>query len=110
MDIDLAEGLTQQIDKLVAEIAPEAGRRGMYGGIMFELELGVPRTAICGHFVYKDHVSLEFSHGVHLSDPNGVLEGGGKHRRHIKLRDSNDLEVKAVRRFLELAFVQGVPT
>lgn len=109
MDADVCETITGSIDEMVADIAPDAGSRGMYGGTMFELELGDPHTAICGHFVYKNHISLEFSHGARLVDTAGVLEGGGKSRRHLKLRDLSDLDEKKVRGFLVAAFELGVP-
>ena len=80
-----------------------AGRRGMYGGIVFEKEAGNHSTMVCGHFVYKKHVSLEFSKGYRLDDPDDVLEGNGKYRRHIKLYAPKDIETKLVRSMLRRA-------
>ena len=100
----MAEQLTGEIDSIIEEICPGAGRRSMYGGIVFELEAGNPKTLVCGHFVYKNHVSLEFSKGNELRDPNGVLEGKGKYRRHIKLTQQSDIDEKFVRSMIEQAF------
>ncbi len=98
------EPLTEEIDAMIAEVCPGAGRRSMYGGIVFELEPGNPKTMICGHFVYKNHVSLEFTKGIELRDPKGVLEGKGKYRRHLKLTRQGDIVEKSVRSMIEQAF------
>jgi len=99
-----AEAITSAIDALVAEHCPSAGRRPMYGGIVFEKEPGVHKTMVCGHFTYKQHVSLEFGKGYLLEDPAGVLEGKGKYRRHIKLTKAADVESRDVSAMLERAF------
>ena len=36
--------------------------------------------------VFKDHTNVGFFHGAHLADPTRLLEGTGKHMRHVKLR------------------------
>ena len=99
-----AEEITSELDNIIRDVYPDAGRRGMYGGVVFEKEAGNHSTMVCGHFVYKQHVSLEFSKGYLLEDPAGVLEGSGKYRRHIKLTDVTDIEDKQVRAMLERAF------
>ena len=99
-----AEQITDAIDAIVADECPSAGRRPMYGGIVFEREPGVHETMVCGHFVYKKHVTLEFGRGYRFSDPGSVLEGKGKYRRHIKLTSLGDFESKFVRAMIEQAF------
>jgi hypothetical protein len=99
-----AEPLTDEIDSIIAQVCPNAGRRSMYGGVVFETEPGNHKTLVCGHFVYKNHVSLEFSQGHALHDPDGILEGKGKYRRHIKLTRQNDIDDKSVRSFIKQAF------
>ena len=69
-----------------------------YGGILFAAP--VP---FCGIFVYKQHVSVEFSHGAKIVDPHGLLEGKGKGRRHVKLHTLEDLEKKYLTDYLRLA-------
>ncbi len=99
-----AEQLTREIDALIADVCPTAGRRAMYGGIVCELQAGNHQTMVCGYFVYKNHVSLEFTKGAELHDPDGVLEGKGKYRRHIKLDRESDIAGKSVRSMLVRAF------
>ena len=99
-----AEEITREIDAIIADVCPGAGRRSMYGGIVFEREPGVHKTMVCGHFVYRNHVSLEFGDGYKFRDPESVLEGKGKYRRHIKLTGAGDIDAKSVRAMIEQAF------
>ena len=69
-----------------------------YGGILF----AAPEP-FCGIFVYKQHVSVEFSHGAKIADPHGLLEGKGKGRRHLKLHTLEDVENKYLTDYLRLA-------
>ena len=96
--------LTQWLITTVARHAPKAGHRPMYGGIVFERELGTPKTCVCGIYAYNEHMSVEFTHGAAFSDPLGVLEGAGKHRRHIKLRSMGDILAKDVEGYIVRAF------
>lgn len=61
-----------------------------YGGLVFEIS----NTLIGAIFVYKKHISIEFSFGYQFEDPDLLLEGGGKYRRHIKIFKQEDIEDK----------------
>ena len=63
-----------------------------YGGIVYSFS----GSLIGGIFLYKNHLSIEFSYGTYFSDPYKVLEGQGKGRRHIKITDAKDIEKKSV--------------
>jgi len=63
---------------------------------MFSLE----ERDIGGIFASKKHVSFEFGNGSSLDDPNGVLEGTGKSRRHLKLTSLTDVREKNVKHFV----------
>ncbi len=90
--------IVQQVRELVNSISPDIGERVMYGGIMFTLD-----TDFGGVFVYKNHVSVEFGNGVHMRDPEGLLEGRGKLRRHIKLHSLDDIENRQLASFIRQA-------
>jgi hypothetical protein len=102
--LGLAEQITRELDEIIEDVCPGVGRRPMYGGIVFEKQAGKHDTMVCGRFVYKQHVSLEFSRGTEMDDPDGILEGKGKYRRHIKLVDPADIRDKSVRSYVEQAF------
>ncbi|MCF6283981.1 MAG: DUF1801 domain-containing protein [Candidatus Hydrogenedentes bacterium] len=73
----------------------------MYGGLVFKLS----GELIAGIFPYKEHISIEFSHGVDFRDPSGVLEGKGKKRRHLKIIEKQDIDTKNVGVFVAQALI-----
>jgi hypothetical protein len=81
---------------IVLKTHPKVSERIMYGGIMFTLtkDLG-------GLFVNKNHISFEFSEGYIFKDPDRLLEGSGKFRRHLKLNNLADVKEKDVSFFVE---------
>lgn len=46
--------------------------------------------------VYTAHVNVGFFYGAYLPDPSGILEGTGKHMRHVKLRPGADHNDQAI--------------
>ena len=96
--------LVTRIRNLVLGVDDRITEELKYGGILFSA--GAP---FCGLFSYARHVSLEFSRGAELDDPNGVLEGDGKKRRHIKLVGQPDLFQKNLRDYVSQAFQRNQP-
>lgn len=45
---------------------------------------------------FKAHVSVGFYEGASLPDPAGLLEGGGKRMRHVKLRWGQPIDEAAL--------------
>ncbi|PID66887.1 MAG: hypothetical protein CR975_00750 [Gammaproteobacteria bacterium] len=101
-DLMLSDGdkyaLLQLLRQVVMKCCPAVAERVMYGGIMFSLA-----KDFGGLFVYKKHISFEFTQGYRLQDPNAWLEGKGKFRRHLKLVSNGDIERKQVAYFVEQA-------
>lgn len=88
--------ILQKLREIVFENYPNSKERMMYGGILFSLD-----DDYGGVFVYKNHVSFEFSNGYTFDDPKKVLEGGGKYRRHVKFKSIDDVETKQVDFFVK---------
>lgn len=61
-----------------------------YDGLVFNLS----GALIGGIFSYKEHLSIEFSSGADFSVANSNLEGGGKKRRHLKIKTKHDIAQK----------------
>lgn len=91
--------VAQGLRDVVLSVSPDVFEEVKYGGFLFSAD-----SPFCGVFSYAHHVSLELSEGARLADPHQVLEGSGKHRRHIKLRATTDVEGKHVREYVESAF------
>ena len=68
---------------------------------------GVGPKKMSQHFCYlapfKRHLNFGFFYGAHLPDPHGLLEGGGKDLRHVKIRQLSELERPALRQLVEAA-------
>jgi hypothetical protein len=52
------------------------------------------KKRICLFGGFKGHVGLELFYGSHLDDPKAVLEGEGKHTRHIKYRSVDEIDAE----------------
>jgi len=70
-----------------------------YGGLVFSLS----DQLVGGIYVYKNHLSIEFSNGAAFSDVNKIMEGKGKKRRHIKIVTIDDLSEKNAVYFIDQA-------
>ncbi|MEE9454329.1 MAG: DUF1801 domain-containing protein [Paracoccaceae bacterium] len=93
--------ILQDARAIVFAAAPDTQERFIYGGIMFNHN----SEDFGGVFASKKHVSFEFGQGFLLQDPEGLLEGGGKFRRHLKLRSVKDVTGKATAGFVKQAVV-----
>ncbi|MBY4894654.1 DUF1801 domain-containing protein [Rhodobacteraceae bacterium N5(2021)] len=91
------------VKALATQIAPGVGFDPKYGGEVMVPDPAQPKAFVGGVFIYKDHVSVEFSEGASLRDPGGHLEGKGKARRHVKLRTFGDIDGKDLAGFLRQA-------
>lgn len=88
------------VQNLVMDVYPDAQAEIKYGGLVFSTE----EALICGIFLSQKHMSVEFGLGYQFLDTDGCLEGSGKFRRHLKIRNVGDIESKQVRYFLTQAF------
>jgi len=86
----------QKLRDIVFAVYPQVKERIIYGGIMFSFG-----KDIGGIFPYKKHISFEFGNGYKMKDPNGLLEGKGKFRRHLKLASITDIKTKEVLFFVK---------
>src|SRR5690348_12129096 len=53
---------------------------------------------------FKAHANVGFFRGAMLADPAGLLEGTGKHMRHVKLRAGKELDVEALSDLIVAAY------
>ena len=54
--------------------------------------------------VFTAHVNVGFFHGAALPDPVGLLEGSGKHMRHVKLKPGTATNEEALTRLIDAAY------
>ena len=89
----------KSIRQIFNDANPKLDEEIKYGGLVFNLS----NTLMGGIFVYSEHISIEFSFGAELADPDKILEGKGKKRRHIKIRRIEDIQEKKVENFVASA-------
>ncbi len=53
---------------------------------------------------FKSHVNVGFFHGASLTDPEGLLEGGGKYMRHVKLKPGRTVGSAAIKALVTEAY------
>ncbi|MBR7801110.1 DUF1801 domain-containing protein [Undibacterium fentianense] len=94
--------LVQAVRQIILDMAPGIVEEVKYGGILFGI-----LQPFCGVFVYSNHITIEFSDGAKLPDQFGMLAGQGKLRRHIKLNQLEDVSIKQLPHFIELASHQN---
>jgi len=92
--------IVKTIREIINKIKPTAIEEIKYGGLVFNVD----KTLITGIFVRKEHISLEFSFGAGFEDVNNLLEGNGKLRRHLKIRNTKDITNKKVEHFVKICF------
>ena len=71
----------------------------------------VDRENVVGIGTFPNHATLWFYRGRELDDPSGLLEGGGKDSRFVRLRSPADAERPVVKRMVREAFrLAGTPS
>ena len=88
-----------EMRKIAFDIHPNQDEIMMYGGIIFSIN----SEHFSGLFLRKNHISFEFSNGFKMKDPNKKLEGKGKFRRHLKIKNYEDIKNKDVVFFVKQA-------
>ncbi len=53
---------------------------------------------------FKAHANVGFYHGATLADPAGLLQGEGKHMRHVKLHPGKELDDAALSALITAAY------
>lgn len=88
-----------ELREIIFNAHPGTKEKMMYGGIVFYLN----DKMYSGIFASKNHATIEFSIGYLMKDPNKHLEGSGKYRRHLKIRNDEDIINKEVPYFIKQA-------
>jgi hypothetical protein len=81
-----------ELRNIIASIAPDATESQHSRGFSyFYKERGGPVSAgICQIGIFRDHVRLGFIHGAFLPDPEGLLVGEPKYKKHVRIYHFDD--------------------
>jgi hypothetical protein len=93
------------IRETVADLHPDATESASIRERSISWGFGVAKKSSWYAYAmpHKNHVNLGFFQGVHLPDPEAVLEGTGKALRHLKLKSPDEARRPAVRALLASA-------
>jgi hypothetical protein len=98
--------LILELRELVQKAAPEAAEKIAFNSLCYykpDHPYGVIGGNICGIGLRNDRVYLSFIHGAFLPDPEGLLQGTAKAKRHIEIRTPNDIRRAAFRKLIRAA-------
>ena len=84
--------IANELGAFVRSCIPDSTRVSKYGGTLFTLKPEEKEGQFCGVFVYSAHVQLSFSHGPQLQDERKILQGTGKHRRHVNFKSREQID------------------
>ena len=104
--------IAKAVRQVVLEVDPNATEVVRLGDRAATFGVG-PRKMIDGYayiLPYQRWVNLGFYQGVHLADPEGLLEGSGASMRHVKLRSLDDANRPAVRDLIQDALARRKAT
>lgn len=103
-----AQELARQLRKLIQSILPEAQEKIMPGWGVANFYMGEPKgNGFMSIGPQKKYVNLYFMSGVDLPDPQGLLIGGGKRMRRVKIMAVEDLKNPALAELIRVAAGQG---
>jgi len=92
--------LAEELEAFIQNTVPGCHTVSKYGGTLFTLKPAEKEGQFCGVFIYKQHVQISFSKGAKISDPDKILSGSGKLRRHINFKSIEDVAEKDLEKLL----------
>jgi hypothetical protein len=80
--------IASRLRQIVKEAAPKASEAIKWGMPVYELN-----GMLCYIRARPSYITFGFYHqGIHLSDPDKLLEGTGENMRHVKVRSLADIK------------------
>ena len=95
--------ILQLLHELIMKAVSKAETVSKYGGTLYTLKPDEKEGQFCGTFAYKNHVQLSFSQGTSLDDPDELLTGTGKFRRHVSFTSPDEISSRALTRLIKQA-------
>lgn len=92
--------------EFVLRVAPQVSETIAFHSLCYykpDQPYGVIGGNVCMIGPRKQRLCLGFIHGVHLADPDGLLQGSGKSARHIEIRTRKDFRNPAVKKLIQAA-------
>ncbi len=98
--------LALELRDFVLQVAPELAETIAFNALCYskpDQPYGVIGGNVCLIGLGGDRLRLGFIHGAFLPDPDGLLQGTGKSKRHIELRSVKDIRRQPFERLIRAA-------
>jgi hypothetical protein len=95
-----------ELRSLVLEVAPELHETVAFRSLCYfkpQRPYGVTGGNVCLIRTRGKSLLLSFLHGAFLPNPDGRLQGRGKAKRHIDVREHGDIERRAFKQLIRAA-------
>ena len=91
-----------EIRNIVVSVTPDATESQHSRGFSYyHKERGGPVSAgICQIGIFHDHIRLGFIHGAFLPDPDGLLVGEPKYKKHVRIYHYEDAPWEYLRQLI----------
>jgi hypothetical protein len=95
----------EELRSLVRRVVPDAIERVRPGWGLIGYDLPIGRRTVYFAFVWPEveHVHLGFEYGIHMDDPDGLLQGTGRKVRWVTLTGPDDLDEARLERLVREA-------
>jgi len=97
------DALANEIEERIKLLVPKSETLQKYGGTLFTLHPDQKEGQFCGVFIYKKHVQISFSRGSELKDPNKLLQGSGKVRKHVNITSAQEASSAELNKLIKQA-------
>ncbi|WP_234022752.1 DUF1801 domain-containing protein [Sorangium cellulosum] len=92
-----AQQLTQRVRKLLLRIIPDVSEYVIPGWRIISFRMGPGHAhQICWLAPQRIGVNLGFERGADMPDPDGLLTGGAKQARNVRIRSAKDVDVTKI--------------
>jgi hypothetical protein len=98
--------LALELREFVLQVAPDLAETIAFHSLCYYKPgrpYGVIGGNVCGIGARGDCLQMGFMHGAFLPDPDALLQGTGKAKRHIELRSSKDIRRRAFKKLIQAA-------
>lgn len=97
------QDIVLELRNIIVSVAPDAVEVVRWGGLSYfhEGHGGIVSAGICQIGLQRDHVRLDFIHGIFLLDPHRLLQGHQKVKRYVQISSYDDAPWQDLRQLIE---------
>jgi hypothetical protein len=91
--------LVERLRRIIRDAVPSASEAAH--AVWHSINYRHPKSGyFCGIFPQHDSVNLVFEFGALLPNPDGLLDGDGKQVRNVRIKNDEDIRVRALEKLI----------